>query len=368
MNNVALAAPVAAPTLSPVITDGSFAGLTREELATYHVIIVAFSGGKDSLACLLDLIERGAPRDRIELWHHDVDGQEGSELMDWRCTRDYCRKVAEALGVKLYFSWKVGGFEREMLRKDARTAPTKFETPDGLRQVGGDRGKFSTRRLFPQVSGDLKVRWCSAYLKIDVSRAALCNQERFDGKRVLFVSGERAQEAQHKSVAGDRSKWQTDKGRAAYAEFEPHRADGRDGKAARHIDHLRPVKWWQEEHVWAIIQRHGVVAHPAYRLGWGRVSCAACIFSVGAPDQLASLRAINPEQFNRVAAHEADFGKTIHRKLPLAVCADKGRVYPNMKREDIEAALSAEYTGSVVVAPEAWEMPAGAFGESCGPT
>jgi len=341
--------------------------LTAEQLASYDVIIVAFSGGKDSLACVLALIDAGAPRDRIELWHHDVDGREGSTLMDWPCTRDYCKKVAAALGLPIYFSWRQGGFEREMLRDQSSTAPTSFETPDGLRTVGG-HGKPGTRRMFPQVSADLSVRWCSAYLKIDVGASALRNQDRFNGKRVLFVSGERAQEAQHKSVARDRSKWQTDKGRAAYKEFEPHRADLRDGKTPRHIDHFRPVKWWMEEDVWAIIQRHGIVPHPAYRLGWGRVSCAACIFSTGAPDQLASLRAINPEQFNKVANYEREFGKTIHRKLPLVACADQGNVYPNMRPEDIQAALSTEYTAPVTVSPDAWKMPAGAFGDSCGPT
>ena len=32
--------------------------------------------------------------------------------------------AAVALGLPIYFSWKVGGFEREMLRDGARTAPT----------------------------------------------------------------------------------------------------------------------------------------------------------------------------------------------------------------------------------------------------
>jgi tRNA(Ile)-lysidine synthase TilS/MesJ len=76
--------------------------MTAVDLASYDTFIVAFSGGKDSLACLLHLIESGVPRERIELWHHDVDGREGSTLMDWACTRDYCRKVAEAFGVKIY--------------------------------------------------------------------------------------------------------------------------------------------------------------------------------------------------------------------------------------------------------------------------
>lgn len=55
--------------------------------SSYDVVIVAFSGGKDSLACLLHLLELGVPRSKIELWHHDVDGREGSTLMDWPCSR-----------------------------------------------------------------------------------------------------------------------------------------------------------------------------------------------------------------------------------------------------------------------------------------
>ena len=99
------------------------------DLASYDHFIVAFSGGKDSLACVLHLLDLGVPRDRIELWHHDVDGQEGSRLMDWPVTRDYCRAVAEALEIPLYFSWKVGGFEREMRRDGTATAPTRYEAP-----------------------------------------------------------------------------------------------------------------------------------------------------------------------------------------------------------------------------------------------
>jgi len=356
------------------------------DLASYDTIIVAFSGGKDSLACLLHLIECGVPREKVELWHHDVDGREGSKLMDWPCTRDYCRKVAAAFGVTIYFSWKQGGFEREMLRDHTATAPIMYETPTGLRQTGG-AGKPNTRRVFPQVSPDLSVRWCSAYLKIDVGAAAVRGQERFLGKRTLFVTGERAQE----SAA-----------RARYSTFEPHRADNRARKnearpialdqttlaevaeatgvspvelfaprprahrlqrRVRHVDAWRPVHGWTEEQVWAIIERHAVNPHPAYRLGWGRVSCAACIF--GNADQWASLRAVHPEQFATIARHEQNFGKTIKRKLSVVQTADTGRPY-TMAEEDIRAALSEAFDEPVFL--DVWKLPQGAYGDSCGPS
>lgn len=320
------------------------------QLDSYDHFVVAFSGGKDSLACLLCLIDLGVPRERIELWHHDVDGREGSALMDWPVTRDYCKKVAEAFGVAIYFSWKAGGFEREMLRNEQATAPMFFETPDGVRTTGG-KGRPNTRMQFPQVSADLSVRWCSAYLKIDVGAAAIRGQARFVGKRTLFVTGERAEE----SAA-----------RAKYKTFEPHRADLRNGRPnkRRHVDAWRPVHGWAESEVWAIIERHRVAPHPAYRLGWGRVSCAACIF--GSPDQWASLRAVNPAQFERISGYEQRFGKTIKRKLSVIQTAERGRAYA-MAAEDKRAALSDTFEEPVVV-DGPWQLPAGAYGDSCGPT
>lgn len=324
--------------------------LTTTELNTYDVIIVAFSGGKDSLACVLDLFERGVDRSKVELWHHDVDGREGLTLMDWACTRDYCRKVAVALGLPIYFSWKEGGFEREMTRNESATARICFEVPGGELQYAGGRGPLNTRMQFPQVSPDLSVRWCSAYLKIDVCAAAIRNQARFDGKRTLVVTGERAEESS---------------ARAKYKTLEPHRADRRDGKKGRTVDQYRSVHGWSEKQVWEIIQRHGVNPHPAYRLGWGRVSCAACIF--GSPNQWASLRALNPAQFTAVATHEATFGKTIKRKLNVIQTADKGTAYA-MSEADKRAALAHEFAEPVLLAPADWKLPSGAYGESCGPT
>ena len=65
-------------------------------LSDYGTFIVAFSGGKDSIACLLHLLDLGISKEKIELWHHEIDGREGSQLMDWPSTPSYCKKVAEA--------------------------------------------------------------------------------------------------------------------------------------------------------------------------------------------------------------------------------------------------------------------------------
>lgn len=250
--------------------------------STYDYVIVAFSGGKDSLALLLLLLEIGFPPERIELWHHDVDGQEGSVLMDWPCTRAYCLAVAQAVGVPIYYSWKIGGYERELLKWNAPTAGYLFETPSGLQSGGGKHKKLGRRRQFPQKAADLSVRWCSAYVKIMVMDVAIRNQDRFIGRRTLVLTGERAEESS---------------ARANYEVFERHRTDLRDGQQPRWVDHWRPVHAWPERRVWALIEKYRVNPHPAYRLGpWGRVSCAACIF--GSPNQWAALRVVNRPQFD----------------------------------------------------------------------
>lgn len=79
-------------------------------LEAYDKIIVLSSGGKDSLACVLDLLERGVPREKIELWHHDIDGGHPTRKMDWPVTQNYVRSVAEYLSLTLSTSWRVNGF------------------------------------------------------------------------------------------------------------------------------------------------------------------------------------------------------------------------------------------------------------------
>ena len=103
------------------------------DLASYDRFVVAFSGGKDSIACLLTLLEAGVPATTIECYHHDVDGA-GPGFMDWPSTTAYCQAVARALDVPLYLSWREGGFLREMLRDGTPTAPICFQTPCGLVQ------------------------------------------------------------------------------------------------------------------------------------------------------------------------------------------------------------------------------------------
>lgn len=222
-----------------------------KDYSDYDKVVIAFSGGKDSLAMVLDCLEAGVPKDKIELWHHCIDGEPGTDtFMDWGCTEDYCKKVADYLGLKIRMSWKVGGFRGEMLREDSLTQPTAWESDDGtIRQAGGVRGKKSTRRQFPQVTASLTTRWCSAYLKVDVARIVFNNEPSFASGKYVILTGERREESSN---------------RAKYNEVEPYK-----GNKKRSVIQHRRVVDWTEAKVWDIIKRWNVAPHPAYKLGWG---------------------------------------------------------------------------------------------------
>ena len=322
------------------------------DIHSYDTYIVAFSGGKDSVACFLWLLDQGISQEQIEIHHHEIDGREGGRLrMDWPSTPPYCRKFAKVMGASIYFSWRQGGFEREMMRDNRPTAPVSFETPNEGLQTRGGKGKDNTRLKFPQVSANLAVRWCSAYLKIDVMTITVKNQERFRNARTLILTGERAQE----STA-----------RAQYSCFEPDRTDARAGKLDRHIDHLRPIHSWKEEQVWEIMERHCINPHPSYRLGWGRLSCASCIF--GSKNQWASFRKVDPSMMDIIADYEQQFGCTIDRKLTVHEKADQGKPYESIEANPdvLIEAMDPNWDGDIIV--ENWKLPAGAYGESNGPT
>ena len=322
-------------------------------LEQYDLAIVSFSGGKDSLAMLLNLLELRVPRDKIQLWHQHVDGEPGVELngfMDWPCTASYCRAIAKGLGVRILFQWKHGGFEREMLRENNLTAPVSYEQQDeSIGTSGGKRGKLSTRLKFPQVSADLSVRWCSAYVKIDPCAMAIAGDPALKNSRILFLTGERRQE----STA-----------RSRYAEFERHRCTNN----ARRVDQWRMVIDWTEQQVWEIIRRWRIVPHPAYRIGFSRVSCMACIF--GMADQWASVRQVAPAKFARILEYERRFGISIKKGRTLEDQADAGSPYPECYDDDLVAlAMGHQYPENLAFVSDGqeWQLPAGAYRRGGGP-
>ena len=148
--------------------------------------------------------------------------------------------------------------------------------------------------------------------------------------------------------------------------FEPDRTDARGGVLNRHVDRCRLVHQWSAEEVWEIIARWRVNVHPAYHLQFGRVSCANCIFL--GKHGWASVRAVVPEQFEQVAQYEKSFGKTIDRDMGVVTKANMGTVYSPCRNDKLVGVKNRNWNGPIILEENEWRLPAGAFGETNGPT
>lgn len=319
--------------------------------------IVNFSAGKDSLACVLFLLESGVSPDRIELWHQNIDGgPDTPTFMDWAVTPRYCALMAEHLGLPLLVQYREGGFHGELYRTNAKPAPVTFYRDGEPYRVEPVRAQPNTRRKFPAAVADLNRRWCSASLKIDVAARALTNDPTLQGtrensRRFVAISGERRAES---------------KARSRYPEWEPHRTMSR----ARQVWAWRPLVTWSEEQVWGIIRRWNLLPHPAYLLGYSRCSCFGCVYS--SPDQWRTMQALAPDHFDRLAAAEEDLAFTIDAKLSLREKAARGTI---LRRPDDHWHRMAETWAfhpetltrddMAMHWPDGW-YPAGAFTGSAG--
>jgi 3'-phosphoadenosine 5'-phosphosulfate sulfotransferase (PAPS reductase)/FAD synthetase len=346
-------------------------------LDRYKKKIVAFSGGKDSIATTLMLLEMGVPPEEIELWHHLIDGAPGQiGKFDWPITEDYVRAFGEHLGIPVRFSWKDGGFEGELFRDNALTKGVYFEDGDGSVQhlpsdpplgyckgcrayfegeethckgCGKQRQGYSTRMKYPMLGANLMTRWCSAYLKIDVCRRVICNDPRFKYGCTLVLSGERHLESDARALLDAAEVYNETK--------------------TRLVHQWRGVIGWTEEDVWAIMKRWGIVAHPCYRLGFSRCSCMTCIF--GNKDQWATVRKIAPDKFSWHAKNETTFGVTIKKGLTIVDQADRGCSFKASDNPELIAlALGQHYPRDQIVVRKGqeWVLPAGAFKSQGGPT
>lgn len=379
-------------------------------LEEYDLIIVLFSGGKDSMACYYKLRELGVPKSKIELWHHDIDGGHPTRRMDWRCTNNYVKSFAEAEEVTLRISYRVNGFFGELYRigasepiewiepdtgevKQCRLSPNYLKCREikekSAKDMENQLQKYGHRMKFPAKSPDLSRRWCSAYLKICVADSVVSNLdslhelEKLGGKRHKFpakggthsgrwCSGSLKASVQDsvtsnledtKSnkkiliVSGERRGEST--GRSRYNEMEIHRTNA-EKRNNRTVHQWRCCIDYSEKDIWEVLKRHKVNPHPCYRAGWNRCSCAMCIFST--PKLFAGIRELYPEDYELLKKDESILGFTLDNKCDLDTFVGNAKscVYRGDKKA-INSLITGKFTAEDVFVKGKWLYPAGAF-------
>lgn len=308
----------------------------------YHTdckILVAFSGGKDSVAMVLYLLELGIDKSRIELHHHDVDGVEFN-VFDWVCTPSYCKAFADAFGLPIVFSWREGGIVREIYRENEGLQDVCVERDGKVKRLPSQKGN-STRRKFPAVSPSLQTRWCSSVVKIDVLSRVINNDPQYKNCDLLVLTGERREES---------------KKRSEYKDFEKYRS----WTKSRNAWQWRPVIDFTETQVWDLYRKYKVQPHPCYELGWSRCSCQTCIF--GSANVWASIMELSPEKIWYLSEMEVELDHTLYNGMTIPERVAKGTSFikpENLKRWKAEA--TGDFVSPIIV--EEWTLPPGAFGE-----
>jgi len=309
----------------PYIRDGTFP------------IIVAFSGGKDSIAMVLYLLEQAIDRRRIHLHHHDVDGG-GPNLFDWPCTKSYCKAFADAMGLSLFFSCREGGIYREIFRNSEPRQDILYQREPAGRffRIPSDKTAINTRLKFPAVSSNLLTRWCSSTVKIDVLHSVVADHPLYQHCLVV-LTGERREESP---------------ARSRYLDIELYKANTKTRKAI----HWRPILEWPESAVWEIISRWHIQPHPAYMLGWSRCSCQMCIFSD--PDIWATIASIDAGKIKKIAATERRLHFTLYAQRNILETVAAGNPLEDLDPFWVDQALN-HFNAPIILSD--WQLPKGAF-------
>ena len=238
------------------------------ELASFDVILVNSSAGKDSQAMLdylVELADAEGVRDRMVVVHCDLG------RVEWEGTRELAERQAAFYG----------------LRFEAVSRPQG----DLLTQI-------EARGMFPSST----ARYCTSdqktgQVKVLITRlvAELAHLGR--PVRILNCLGLRAQESP---------------ARAKKVALGPDSAS--NGK--REVVRWLPIFDWTVEDVWARIEASGVEHHRAYDLGMPRLSCCFCVLASRSSLVLAAQH--NPELADEYVAVEARIGHQFRQDISMA--------------------------------------------------
>jgi 3'-phosphoadenosine 5'-phosphosulfate sulfotransferase (PAPS reductase)/FAD synthetase len=210
----------------------------------FDIVHLGVSGGKDSTAALLWLVyESGAPHEKLDVTFCDTGNEH---------------------------AWTYG----QIAMLSERVFPiTTIKPPLDFYELAKKKGRFP----------GAKSRFCTQELKIYPSQKH-CLLLQNDGRKVLLLSGVRANES---------------KARSELEEYEW------DGFYAAWM--YRPLLRWSVEDVWAIHQKYDIPRNPLYDIGCKRVGCLPCIMSN--KHEIRIIAKMFPERIDMIRQAEKEVGE-----------------------------------------------------------
>lgn len=266
--------------------------------------IVAFSGGKDSLATLLWVIEKYGVS-HLEVVFCDT-GWEAKE------TYDHIAEIEKTLGI-------------DFIKLKSKKYDSFYDLSMKKKRVASTMARFCTT--------ELKVIPMIDYI--------------LDKKENLIVyQGIRADESKSRSTMDAQCtyfKFYTQ--RKANGKYEGYRRKDVLAWLERYnADIIRPIFEWKANDVFDYIKAKGLRANPLYYEGFTRVGCFPCIMCRHGEIELLTRK--HPERIEAIQKLEDDLGRTFFPPgyIPDRFCTrsdDKGNVFPSVS--DVTTYLTKKF-------------------------
>ncbi|MBP2477701.1 3'-phosphoadenosine 5'-phosphosulfate sulfotransferase (PAPS reductase)/FAD synthetase [Crossiella equi] len=271
------------------------------DLASYDWIVVSSSGGKDSAAMLIHLMNQarreGVDLARLVVVHADLAS------MEWPGTSELVAEHAAAFGLR----FEVVAHQHDLLtlvrQRHARLLAAGRHT---VSPWPSERARFCTSGLKTGPVTTLMTRLVRETRTTRPGRQV----------RLLHCLGLRAGESPARArripFGPDPANWHTSPKKPTAT--SPGRAGRPHGR--REVDRWLPIHTWNHSQVWDTINGSGLRHHPAYDLGLPRASCVLCVLA--GRRWLVTGARLNPELAMAYYRVELDTGWPFRPGLSMA--------------------------------------------------
>ncbi|HEX4815355.1 MAG TPA: phosphoadenosine phosphosulfate reductase family protein [Nonomuraea sp.] len=245
------------------------------DLATWDVLVIACSAGKDSmamLAYLADLITRQDYRGRVVVLYNDLGTTASGQSIEWPGARQLAHEHATVFGFEFVVRRRSrGGLWQQLLQE---------------------------RRLWPSS----QARWCTSDQKSGTSLTWITEAvEEF--WQALGVPADRPVQVLYcLGLRGEES--------ASRAAQPILAVNTRRSSRHRTITRWLPIRDWTIGQVWEQIKRSTLRPHRAYSWGMSRLSCSMCV--LGSMDDLLLAAALRPQMAADYHEAEIQLGHRFH--------------------------------------------------------
>lgn len=247
--------------------------------------VVSLSGGKDSTALALHMIESGDHNLRFVFCDTGNEAKETYEYLKYLDNIIFMRTGEHITYLKADFSHKIKEKATRLIYRDD-------SDPERIRALEATGNPFLDLAIFKGRFPSAMARFCTQELKVKPVMEYI-DKWLAKGHHVRNCSGVRAEESPRR------------------AKYESSSFVRKDEKTGAELWECRPILYWTLDEVLDYIKEQGVKLNPLYSKGFTRVGCFPCIMC--RKGEIKRISEKFPETIDRLRNWEYSVGKASKR-------------------------------------------------------